>query len=71
MLFNVGLQQYFDRKISSAVKNSYEVAKNYIEERKKSVEADVLLVSQTLIDILNFLFKHNKVIKIVRSLKNY
>ena len=48
VLFNAGLQQYFDRKISSAVKNSYEVAKNYIEERKKSVEADVLLVSQDL-----------------------
>ena len=29
-LFNIGLQKYFDRKITSAVKNSYEVAKNYI-----------------------------------------
>ena len=47
-LFNVGLQQYFDRKISSAVKNSYEVAKNYVEETKKSVQADILLVSVDL-----------------------
>ena len=45
MLFNVGLQKYFDRKITSAVKNSYEVAKNYMEESKRSVEADIFLVS--------------------------
>ena len=41
ILFNVGLQKYFDSKITSAVKNSYEVAKNYIEDSKRSVEADI------------------------------
>ena len=45
ILFNVGLQKYFDRKITSAVKNSYEVAKNYINESKRSVEADIFLIS--------------------------
>ena len=44
ILFNVGLQKYFDEKITSAVNNSYEVAKNYIEETKKTIEADVYLV---------------------------
>ena len=44
ILFNVGLQKYFDQKITSAVNNSYEVAKNYIEETKRSVETDVLLI---------------------------
>ena len=44
-LFNIGLQKYFDRKITSAVKNSYEVAKNYIEDSKRSVEADIFLIS--------------------------
>ena len=31
ILFNVGLQKYFDKTITSAVNNSYEVAKNYLE----------------------------------------
>ena len=44
-LFNIGLQKYFDRKITSAVKNSYEVAKNYIEDSKRSVEADIFLIN--------------------------
>ena len=36
LLFNVALQKYFDEKITSAVNNSYEVAKNYIEDSKRS-----------------------------------
>ncbi len=51
ILFNVGLQKYFDKKITSAVNNSYEVAKNYIDETKKTIESDVFLVS---IDINRF-----------------
>ena len=38
ILFNVGLQKYFDNKITSAVNNSYEVAKNYIEETFSLIE---------------------------------
>ena len=45
---NFGLQKYFDQKITSAVNNSYEVAKNYIEESKRSVEADIFLISLDL-----------------------
>ena len=44
-LFNVGLQKYFDKKIKSAVNNSTEVAKNYLEETKKNIESDILLMS--------------------------
>ena len=35
ILFNVALQKYFDQKITSAVNNSYEVAKNYCEKEIK------------------------------------
>ena len=70
VLFNAGLQQYFDRKISSAVKNSYEVAKNYIQETKKSVEADILLVSVDLNRYSEILYSNtNKFQQIVRSQK--
>ena len=44
ILFNVGLQRYFDNKITSAVNNSYDVAKNYIEETRNSIQSDILLM---------------------------
>ena len=44
ILFNVGLQQYFDKKIKSAVNNSKEIANNYLEQTKDSIEADILLM---------------------------
>jgi len=48
ILFNVGIQKYFDKKIKSVVNNSSEVAKNYVEQTRNSIEADILLM---LIDI--------------------
>ncbi len=44
-LFNFGIQNYFDKQITNAVNNSYDVAKNYLEESKESVKADVILMS--------------------------
>ena len=35
-MFNVGLQRFFDKKITSAVNNSYDVAKSYLEESRSS-----------------------------------
>ena len=48
ILFNFGLQKYFNKKITSAINNSYDVAKNYVEATNNSIEADILL---TLIDV--------------------
>ena len=45
ILFFVGLQNYFDQKISTAVNNSYDVAKNYVDEIRNNIEADILLVA--------------------------
>jgi len=45
ILFNVGLQNYFDKKIKTVVNNSAEVAKNYYEEVRDSIESDILLVN--------------------------
>ena len=44
VLFNVGLQKYFDKKIKSVVNNSAEIANNYVEQTRNSVESDILLV---------------------------
>ena len=44
-LFNFGVQNYFDKQISKAVNNSFDVAKNYLEESKENVLSDVILMS--------------------------
>ena len=44
ILFNVGLQNFFDKKIKTAVNNSAEVAKNYVDQTRNSIEADILLI---------------------------
>jgi len=45
VLFNVGLQKYFNKKITSAVNNSHGVAQNYANEVKNSIEADILMIA--------------------------
>ena len=49
-LFNVVLQKYFEKRIKSVINNSANVARNYVEQIKISIEADVLLM---MIDINN------------------
>ena len=44
-IFNFGVQKFFNNQITEAVNNSYSVAQNYLEESKKTVESDVLLMS--------------------------
>ena len=44
ILFNVGLQKYFDKKIKTVVNSSAEVAKNYVNQTRNSIEADILLM---------------------------
>ena len=40
----MGLQRYFDDKIKSLVNNSAELANNYVEQTRNSIEADILLM---------------------------
>tara|TARA_B110000211_G_scaffold235024_1_gene308609 strand:+ start:10748 stop:12526 length:1779 start_codon:yes stop_codon:yes gene_type:complete len=44
-LFNFGIQNFFNDKIKLAVNNSYDVAKNYLEDSKRSIEGDILIMS--------------------------
>ena len=45
ILFNVGLQKYFDDKIKSVVNNSSDLAKNYVDETRNSIQSDILLMT--------------------------
>ena len=44
ILFNVGLQKYFDKKIKAVVNYSAEIARNYVDQTKDSIEKDILLM---------------------------
>jgi len=44
-LFSFALERYLDKKITTAVNNSYELAKNYVDEKRNKVESDVVMVA--------------------------
>jgi len=44
-LFSFALEKYLDNKITTAVNNSYELAKNYVNEKRNKIESDVILVA--------------------------
>ena len=59
-IFSFALEKYFDKKITSAVNNSYEIAKNYLEEKRNKIESEIILIA----------FDLNKYSKIMKSNPN-
>jgi two-component system, NtrC family, nitrogen regulation sensor histidine kinase NtrY len=69
-IFNFGIQKYFDRQITNAVNNSFDVAKNYLAESKENVLSDVILMSVGLNRISNLYYSNiNRFKNVVRSEK--
>ena len=68
-IFNFGIQNYFDKQITNAVNNSYDVAKNYLEESKENVLSDVILMSVGLNRASGFYYSNrNRFKNIMKSL---
>ncbi len=44
-IFSFALEKYFDKKITSAVNNSYEIAKNYLDEKRNKIESEIILIA--------------------------
>jgi two-component system nitrogen regulation sensor histidine kinase NtrY len=44
-LFSFALEKYFDKKVTTVVNNSYELAKNYVQDVRNKVEADIILIA--------------------------
>jgi len=44
-IFTFALEKYFDKKITSAVNNSYEIAKNYLDEKRNKIESEIVLIA--------------------------
>ncbi len=59
-LFSFALEKYFDKKITTAVNNSYELAKNYVEEVRNKIESDIILISFDINKSVNFLNNNPK-----------
>ena len=69
-IFNFGIQKYFDKQITNAVNNSYDVAKNYLDESKENVKSDVILMSVGLNRASSLYYSNqNRFKQIIRSEK--
>ena len=54
-LLSFALDKYLDKKIISAVNNSYEVAKNYTSEARTKTQSEIILIAFDLNKSANFL----------------
>ncbi len=54
-LFSFALEKYFDKKVTTVVNNSYELAKSYVQEVRNKIEADIVLVAFDTNKSANFL----------------
>ena len=44
-IFSFALEKYFDKKITTAVNNSYEIAKNYVDEKRNKIQSEIVLIA--------------------------
>ena len=59
-LFSFALEKYFDKKVTTVVNNSYELAKNYVQDVGSKVEADIILIAFDTNKSANFLNNDEK-----------
>ena len=59
-LFSFALEKYFDKKITTAVNNSYEIAKKYVDEKRNKIESDIILIAFDLNKIVNIFHDNPK-----------
>lgn len=54
-LFSFALEKYFDKKVTTVVNNSYELARNYVEEIRNKIQSDIVLIAFDTNKSKNFL----------------
>ena len=59
-LFSFALEKYFDKKVTTVVNNSYELAKNYVQEVRNKIEADIILIAFDTNKSAKFLNENSK-----------
>jgi len=58
-LLSFALDKYLDKKIITAVNNSYEIAKSYTEEVRSKTQSEIILIAYDLNKSSNFLINNN------------
>jgi len=59
-LFSFALEKYFDRKVTTVVNNSYELAKNYVQEVQNKVKSEIVLIAFDINKSAKFLDDNDK-----------
>ena len=54
-LLSFALDKYLDKKITTAVNNSYQIAKSYTEEVRNKTQSEIILIAYDLNKSINFL----------------
>ncbi len=44
-IFSFALEKYFDKKVTTVVNNSYELARSYVEEIRNKIQSDIVLIA--------------------------
>ena len=57
-LLSNALNKYLDKKVTTAVNNSYEIAKSYTEEVKTKTQSEIILIAYDLNKSVNFLLSN-------------
>ena len=69
-LFSFALEKYFDKKVTTVVNNSYELAKSYVQEVRNKIEADIVLIAFDTNKSVKFLNDdNNEYIRFLRTQK--
>ena len=58
-LFSFAVEKYFDKKITTAVNNSYLIAQNYVSDVRNKIESDITLIAFDLNKNIN-IYDNNK-----------
>ena len=69
-LFSFALEKYLDKKITTAVNNSYEIAKKYVDEVQNKIESDIVLIGYDLEKNINIFYDNpSRFINIIKTQK--
>ena len=59
-LFSFALEKYFDKKVTTVVNNSYELAKDYVDEVRNKIQSEIVLIAFDVNKSKKFLNDDNK-----------
>ena len=59
-LFSFALEKYFDKKVTTVVNNSYELAKDYVDEVRNKIQSQIVLIAFDTNKSKKFLNDDNK-----------